>query len=287
METREEFKRKMTQFAKRPGMYVGKNRLDYIQCFCNGWFYAMPDMFQWYSDYDMQRWLFMQESVSIAHAASINGWSLFERCYGIGQNAVEMFQEMIKHIPYSSVLEADWGDTVSSHINQIYSLYHWKSSRCSDCKTAISKYYHPVHQSIRDIIGEVTSNYESIIPFVRRMIPEPTDEFQIYIHYERYFLQVRFLYYSPTHGWIENTSLRDGKQYYFDLVILHAYCALVQKEEHKNHIIMLNIRQGNIETEVNEVDDIWYRIFNKNEDISSCNLNPFQNSYMVWRETVI
>lgn len=144
-----------------------------------------------------------------------------------------------------------------------------------------------MHQSIRDIIGEVTPTYESIIPFAKRMIPEPTDEFQIYIHYEHYFLQVRFLYHSQSHDWIENISLRDGKQYYYDLVILHAYCALIQKEEHKNHIIILNIRQGNIETEVNEADDIWDRILNKNEDISSCDLKPFQNSYMDWRETVI
>lgn len=73
METREKFKSKMAQFAKRPGVYVGRRRLDYIQCFYYGWIYAAPDMFQWYCDYDMQKWLFMQESVSIAHATSLDG----------------------------------------------------------------------------------------------------------------------------------------------------------------------------------------------------------------------
>lgn len=240
-------------------------------------------MFQWYCDYDMQKWLFMQESASIAHAASINGWSLFKRCYGIDQNAVEMFQKMVEQIPYTSVLEADWGDTVASHIYQIYSLYHWKSSTKGEFKTKISEYYHPVNQSIRDIIGEVDVAYESIVPLVKRMILELTEDIRIYIHYESYFLQVRFLYYSQN-KWIENIALRDGQQYYYNLIILHAYCALVQKKEHKNHTVTLTIKQGNIESEVHEVEDIWYNIFNKDQDISSCNLNPFQSSYMEWRK---
>jgi len=36
-----------------------------------------------------------------------------------------------------------------------------------------------------------------------------------------------------------------------------------------------------------QADDIWYRIFNKNEDLSSCNLNPFQRSYAAWKNSVL
>lgn len=287
MDIREQFKSKVLQFAKRPGMFTGSSGFEYIQSFFYGWSYAAPDVFPWYCDYDMQYWLFMQESASIAHAASINGWSLFERCYGTKQTAVEMFQEMTKCLPYTSNTEANWEDTVSSHIWQIYILYHWKSSEYREYKKEISRFYHPVHQSVRDIVGEVKTDYESVVPFVKRMIAEPTDELVIYIHYERYFLQVRFLYYSQHDGWIENTSLGGDEQYYHNLVILHAYCALVQKEEHKNHVVTLHMNLEQIETEITEVDDVWYRIFNENEDKSSCNKNTFRDSYMAWRKTVI
>lgn len=238
-----------------------------------------------HSDYDMKKWLFDKESASIAHASSINGWSLFERCYGISEKAIHTFREMLDDIPYSHSSDYHLEDTVAWHIYQIYMLYHWGNNNCErdNFCAAVSSNYYPVSQSIRDIVKEVHPSYESLIPFVERMITSPHDELWIYIHYERYFQQVRFLCHTDSRGWIDNVDLTDYENYYNNLVVLHAYCALVQKEEHKNHIVTLHIKHATVKIDIHEVEDVWYRIFNEDEDISASNLNPFSASYTEWK----
>lgn len=282
----------LLKLAERPGIFIGKNRFDYLQVFYSGWDYPnwdnpSNDKFSWMSDYDIQRWLFLRESASIAHAATVTGWSLLQRCYGNRQLALNHFKTMLEEIELSDGKEYRLDDTVAWHIYQIYSLYHWNSGdRGRTFNAEVSSEYYPASDNIRKIIGKVQNSYDSIIPHVTRMIMEPYNDLWVYLHYERYFLQVRFLYHSKDRGWVDNTSLTAQEDYYRDLTILHAYVSLLQKEEHPNHNITLHSHNGMTEIEVSEIKDVWYDILNEDFDISASDDAPLCKSYYEWKKSV-
>jgi len=282
--------------ANRPGMYVGKNRFDYILCFIDGatigpqlFFPQSQNVYKYYNwqfDYDVQKWLFLNESASLNRAVTLHGWSLMQRCYGNRQKTFEQFKRMLDEIPFSNGEKYDLADTVSWYINQIYSIYKYDNIHdiLPPSHNKVSSSYYPVSSTIKDIIGEVQYNYESIISLVERMFNVPCKNLQIYLHYERYFLCVRFLFCSEKGEWIENTALTHLDNYYNNLVILHSYSLLIQKEEHSNHIITISSIDGKIKVNCEEIEDIWYGIINNDIDISMCDKNPFCRSYSKWKE---
>ena len=90
----------LQEIMKRPGMYFGEPRLDYLRIFYTG--YVMgASLYDWDENYDMQQWLFTQESISIQYSCSISSWSLFNMYYGIDIPALEQFKKLIHEIPFS------------------------------------------------------------------------------------------------------------------------------------------------------------------------------------------
>lgn len=270
----------LKNLAVRPGMFVGANRLDYIERFLNGFLFYKREILKeescWNSNYEMQRWLFYKESVSIAHGNVINGWSLMARCYGQEKRACEQFRAFMEETPYP----ADKGKsvpTVAEHIYRIYSYYFWEE------KEIVSDVF---LQEAINIIGTVNNSYESIIPFVKQMIPESYEDLLIYVHYETYFLQIRFLYYNQAKGWVDNTALVNQEHYYRDLIILHAYVLLVQKEEHPSHIVTIHSKQNEIVIETMEVADHWNAVLNHGADKRLCSQNPMSLSFFQWRNNI-
>jgi len=276
---RQTFGEAVIQMAHRPTMYIGEYRFDYWIQFLMGYRAHAYKVAPWKYDYDMQRWLFLKESVSI-RSSYFNGWVLFQCCYGNGKEALDQFKAMVEEVEFSY---DERYDTVYWHINQICHFYEFGPDlEAIEYYNKMGSDYYPASNTIKDIIGEIKHDYKSLIPLITRMIDEPFDDLRIYLHYERYFLCVKFLYYTKDKGWVDNTSLTDQPGYYHSLVILHAYASLIQKKEHPNHII--SMRHKNKSTTINykKRTDVWYEILNKGLDISACDKNPFSKSYANW-----
>lgn len=268
--------------ATRPGMFVGDNRLDYIEIYLNG-FYAykksiLKDKLHLPIDYELEKWLFFKESVIIAHAATLNGWSLMMRCYGYEKKACEQFRVFLEEtafIHYNKSNEL----TVAQQIFEIYSYFHWNKE--------IDKDFYPLIQEIRNMIGKSKYSYEKIVSFVSKIISEPHDDLWIYLHYENYFQQVRFLYHTESKGWIDNTDLVSCKKYYQNLIILHAYVTLVQKEKHSNHVITIHCKNNKIFVDTMEIVDYWNEVFNHGADKSMRNENPLNYLFSKWAGNIV
>jgi hypothetical protein len=287
---KQSLKEALIKLAQRPGLFIGTNRFDYMQLFYYGWdAFSQIHVYRWMSDYDIQRWLFLKESVSIYRAASIDGWTLMQRCYGNRQEAIDQFKSMLDEIELSSRDEYNFMDTVSRHIRQVYLLYKWGNidRQEAEFNSKVSADYYPVNDMIRDAIGNVSHSYESIIPIIARMISEQYSDLWIYLHYERYFLCIKFLYHSEKEGWVENIALAHQQDYYRNLVVLHAYASLIQNEEHQNHILTLRHNDGAVTIDCEETIDEWYGIFNNDIDISDCDKNPFNKSYAEWKRKIL
>ena len=84
------------EVMKRPGLYVGSARLDYIKHFVSG--FTMSQTLSTgnignectLSNYEMQRWLLTDQSSIIRHAISVNAWTLFFRCFGSHHSDFQM-----------------------------------------------------------------------------------------------------------------------------------------------------------------------------------------------------
>lgn len=281
---------------ERPGLYVGKNRLDYVGNFFSGFaFHAglSPDnKLETNFNYPMQKWLFYKESVSIAHSASINGWSVLSRCYGNNNDGCNKLKEFLQDLwlenTFSNLENIEVYDTVGCQIFQIYANYHWKNPSSKEFfSSMISKDYYPVSEKIKNWIGEIEYSYESLIPLIRKLVDESFDKLKIYLHYESYFLQVRFLYYSEDKGWVDNVELIDKYDYYLHLTILHAYAAIIQKKEHPNHIITIELENNEISINYKDMEDYWHKIFNENLDKNYASKEPMAKLYNEWKANVV
>jgi hypothetical protein len=138
---------------------------------------------------------------------------------------------------------------------------------------------------IRKAMDSLSTEYESLLQFATRIISEPYEDLWLYVHYERYFLQVRFLYYSEANGWVDSTSL-SGDAYYQDLIMLHACAALMQKDEHQSSIITIHSTQGSVTYSFNEADDKWNDVYNLSDDISLSDRDSFCKTYNEWKNKI-
>ena len=274
---KETLRENMLMVCKRPGLYVGEARLDKMWNYFCGWYhFGREDIYSWSQEVDMHRWLFMTESASIAHAASLNGWSILRRCYGNESHGIKQLEQMLTEIPFSEQSEdCDLKHSVSHRIFNIYAHYHWGADG------------YPIDEKVKNIIGAVGREYENIITIAARMIPEPYQQLWIYIHYERYFMQVRFLYYTDEKGWTDNTELTHLESYFDNLLILHAYAALIQKESHKNNCVTIHQKDGETTVGVKKVKGYWEDAFKADFDTALYDKNPFCKSYAAWKESVI
>jgi len=195
---------------------------------------------------------------------------------------------MLDEIEFSDGKEYNLLDTVTWHACKIYALYKYGNDREEAFplppNSKVSADYYPVSEKIRSCMGEVRYDYASIVPIITRIINEPFDDLLIYLHYERYFMCVKFLYHTQKEGWLEYTNLNQQQDYYSNLVILHAYASIIQKEEHKNYIITIHKTDNEIIIDSLEVENIGDAIISNHagNDISMVDNNSFAESYARW-----
>jgi len=282
VDSKESLRSALLKLTERPGLFVGINRLDYLENFYAGWSLVTP-IYPWNSDYEIQKWIFLKESVSIANAATIHGRSLIFRCYGNRMDAINKFKELLEDVEFNSY---DDKKDVSNVSVQIFGLRSFFESIIEEdgyiCPFATWASV-ALKQAANELVVKVQNTYESIIPIISRIISEPHDDLWVYLHYERYYLSVRFLYHTTNGEWRENTSLIDEENYFQNLLILHAYVAFVRKQEHEHHIITLHYTKGISTVSCKELADIV------GHDVSNNHVNdiPLCNSYADWKEPLM
>lgn len=196
-------KSQLREIMRRPGMYVGTPRLDYIRHFADGLRMcrrATQDN-PWDSNYELQHWLLTRCSASIRHCASLHGWTLFFRCFGIRETAVARFAEFLHDtIPANTGSHASW---------EIWEL----------------------QKSLKDAGQE--RHREVILECLRAMADcagLPYDSIRVYIHRECYFQQIRFVFHTEA-GWWEDCSVTPAACSYEHLIRLHAHVDCLEMED--------------------------------------------------------
>jgi len=274
IDTKESLREALLKLTERPGVFVGTDRLDYLENFSAGWGMVAP-AYPWAADREMQEWIFLRESVSM-NSGSMHGRSLIPRCYGNRMEAITQYRKMLEEVAFSKREDQKRVATISNLIIGINSSFEedgydffagWAPAA--------------IRQAAKAFVGEVQRSYESIIPLVSRMIGESFDDLWIYLHFDGCFVCVKFLYHTEGDDWKEHTALAGGESYFQNLLILHGYVTFVQKEEHCRHIITLRHRQGITTVDCKETEDIWH-------DISSYYENkPLCQSYAEWKEGIL
>lgn len=207
----------LKNILSRPGVYVGRNRLDLIELFFQGW--CMHQKTLWSISYDLKQWLFLNESVS--GSCSLNGWSVFYETYGVTDIAVDRFREFLNTNEPASVLDYGAWDTATEHIGAIcYAVLHPEGP-----KTELKPY---LDFSRNEEITE-EEFYLEIIRQVKRVIGRACERIKVYINSGRPVLQVRFLFWDDC-GWRDGVSLNTASDYYEKMVALHGYINLINKK---------------------------------------------------------
>jgi len=283
IDSKELLREALINVAKRPSLYVGTERLDYLEKFFTGWrLVATP--YPWADDNEIQEWIFLKESVSIARAASLHGRSLISLCYGNRAEAITQFRTMLEEVKFRCYDDMNGEHTVSTQIYGVKSLFESIFEGEDYFFPHTGKSLEALKLDANKLVGEVKKTYESIIPIISRIVNEPHDDLWVYVHYETYFLSVRFLYRTDKGEWKENTTLFDSKNYFSNLLILHAYVAFVQKKEHENHVVTLRHYKGFTTVDYKEVVGVgvtWHEISSARHKKTFCKL------YEKWKEEIM
>jgi len=281
IDSKESLREALITLTERPGIFIGTDRLDYLEHFSAGWGLVTPE-YPWNADCEIQEWVFLRESVSIANAPSIHGRSLLSRCYGNRIEAINQLKTLLEEVEFSSSADKRYNCTVSQQIFCISALFESMFEENEYICPFAGWTPATLKQTVNDLVSEVQNTYDSIVPIISRMINEPHDDLWVYLHYETCFLSVRFLYRTKKGEWKENTDLLD-KEYYFQyLLTLHAYAAFVQKEEHKNHIVTLRYNQGFTTVDCMETADVM-----SHDVLCTHDKKPLCTSYAEWKEAIM
>lgn len=197
----------------RPGMYVGKVRLDYVEHLFTGYYLAsrrylgQNDKVDFLPSMELQYWLLHTQSAAID--GSISGTSLFYRCFGSRKMAFDY---------YKIFLDADIPDNPECVYSEILNYtYSHNIVDYSYFEEGLLKeelppdYYQKSAQTVIDIIKEMINNAGLTY-----------DELKVYIRKERLFNQVRFMFYG-SEGWKDDSVIIANSENHERLVAMHAH----------------------------------------------------------------
>jgi len=273
---KEEFKKVL----KCPELYTGKNRFDYLIIFLRAYFDC-----NWNSDYDIQKWLLINESIILPHSVTLTGWVLLQMYFGNRDVAIEKFRKSVDDISFTSN-EIDVY-IPSLLIYDIYSYYKYPTLRKNKGFIYEKSIFNLRAVEIINNYKGFKKSYENIIQIVERMIKDNYDDLHIFIHYQTYFFQIRFIYLKEGKEWVDVVDLKNQDNYYFDLIILHAYAELLQKENHKSNIVSIHLKNNEIKINIKKTKDIWRDIFNNDSDISFADKNTLNMQYLNWKNEIL
>ena len=194
----------LKRVMERPGMYVGANRLDYIQFLVNGYILGSDSPPSYQSNNEMQYWLLHTQGV-VLQTTSCNGWILFYRYFGTSDTAVGQFAKMLHADIPPFQYSAD--------------LYHY------DCSVAgeVSKLYRDIcyGKGAKPTVEEIKAELFGAILALLAQQDDEYDEVRVYICDIGLYTQFRFVYHTSG-GWRDDTSMLADPKNHALIIRLHA-----------------------------------------------------------------
>ena len=197
----------LKKVMERPVMYVGTNRLDYVEHLYSGYMinYDHSDSQPpWYMNYEMQYWLLHTQGVVLQNA-EWGGLDLFYRYFGTSDTAIDQFSKMLHaDIPppqfhaHFSFLD----DSVASEICQFH-MDMWNNG--DDTEPTAEEIKAEFFKTIRTLLAQQDEEY---------------DEVRVYICDVGLCTQFRFVYRTPG-GWRDDASMLADSKNHAQMVRLH------------------------------------------------------------------
>ncbi len=269
-------KQLLKQILKRPGMYVGKERLDYINIFLMGWMSGKYEKDRWHSNYDFQEWLFRNHSIAISYDISMNGWSVFYAYFGVGRKAIDHFAEFVEGCPFTACEENK--KMIAQLIYDIYGYHEYE-------KQIIDGFSKEEIDCLK-VPCNIELACREVIRLINEMISEQYEKLYVYIFMDGAIQQIRFMYYTAEGHWIDNIRLLSEKGYIKQHIILHGYItmlhsSLFEDEGNKEIIMKLKVIQNKIEIDKQEKDyNNWVERYQDSEPV-------FEEYLAKWKDNIL
>ena len=228
-------KARVKELMRRPGLFVGTARLDYLLHFAAG--SDLAGMIRkkdhpirsWNVNVELQHWMLTRHSAIIRGDASLNAQSLFFRYFGTGTQALSEFSRYLHCDEYPIIIFNDEAKNPIS--NTVYSLYQ---------KEKDNRKSHSIKREVTSIIEEWISRDS-----------QPHDEIRIYIRRVNYFTSIRFVYHT-NQGWKDDTVILKDSECFPKLLKLHALLECLDDSE----LTILNERPSKffVHADVSEIN---------------------------------
>ncbi len=190
----------LEQIFKRPGLYVGSPRFDYVNLYIDGFCDGRRLETKLLPSKELQFWLLHTQSSSLH--GTITGGTLFYRCFGVNKHAFENYKVFL-NAPLPKEFQ---------YVDE--ELYSYEKEH------DIVKYKNESNEAISHNIELAKSIYSNIEKMINRS-SYFFDEIKIYIKKERLFNQVRFMF-KTNNEWIPDDEIIRDKANHDLLISIHA-----------------------------------------------------------------
>lgn len=224
----------LKQIMIKPGMYVGRHRLDLVAIFFDGW--RMHQKSLWSLSHDLKQWLFLRESV--CGSSSLDGWCVFYQTYGMTDQAIIQFREFLESNVPSSVFEYGRWDTATEHVSAIGASSLHLEGRIPGLA--------PFLDFVYDDTTTEEEAYAEVIRQVKRVEGGEYKRIKVFINSGRVVEQVRF-FFDAGLGWVDGVSLNTIPNYYEKMVVLHGYIKLMNKRRHEAFLLTIDWNEEGIQ----------------------------------------
>ena len=196
----------LLKIMERPAIFFGRMRFDYMMCFLDGYDFHEhehhPKGFMRECG-ELEHWLLHTQSATLH--GSLNGWSLFYRCFGCGEEAFGAYREFL-HTSLPQDEDSVW--------SVWYELFKYESA-----------HEIPFHIGYRITSEKHKQMAQTVLDNITEMLRRSGiayDQLKVYVRRDTYFLQVRFLYRGEG-GWTDDRSLIAKPENHGLLLAIHAY----------------------------------------------------------------
>ena len=256
MDKREEFLSLLFKVIDKPGLYFGKNRMDYFGVFLSGYFSGDPDAYNWNGNYELEKWLFVNYSASI-NSASIASRTLFIRVFGNEMTAFSVFKKMIKEVPFEEK-EKDKPTKILEHEKWEIKDYIESYER---------KGHSPIQQKYKKHAMNIKEKYnceasfdekvEILIEEIERSIPE-YEKLNMFLCYSKYYIEFRFSYKNRNGDWISDETVFNEGEYLEKNMVIHAYLQMIIERNDYLNILYMEKQSGEpVKIDRNQQDDLF------------------------------
>ena len=210
-----------------PGIYVGSNRLDYLQALWLGWTIGRDCVESAVWNTSLHDWCFRREGVALRGPLELNGLSLFYRCYGVRETALRQFRIYHKACrTESSIYQTP--DSLPKSIGLQLHEYPY-------CEGAV-----PSAGALTDALARLTA----------AMFPEPVPNRILYLYTDAFIIHLRFFWRKASGALGDGLSFSERTESFTQMLALYAAVYRLLPEDYWEHTLTLRMTE-------NRVESIW------------------------------